>query len=65
MEMEQYIIQMVMYILEVGKKGKKMEKENLYIKNILPPLMENLKRIKNIMELDINIMKMEIYIMGF
>ena len=60
--MEQYIIQMVMYTLEVGRKVKKMEKEYLYIK-ILPSLMENLKKIKNIVEMDIYTMKMEIHIM--
>ena len=45
-----------------GEMAKKMVKENLHIP-ILMNLMENLKKIKNIMEMDIYIMIMEKYIM--
>ena len=53
---------MEIYIMEIGKKIKKKEKENIYIIMIVN-LQVYIKKINHIMEMDIYIMKMEIYIM--
>ena len=53
---------MKIYIQGNGKRIKKKEKENIYIL-IMINLQVYIKKIKNIMEMDIYIMKMEIYIM--
>ena len=61
-ETESYIIQIIIFIQGSGKKVKKRDKVNLYIKMVMN-LMVYLERIKNIVEMDIYIMIMEIYIM--
>ena len=47
---------------DYGKKVKKKEKENIYI-IMMMNLMEYLKMINNMKEMDLYIMKMVIYIM--
>ena len=61
-ETESYIIQIIIFIQGSGKKVKKRDKVNLYIKMVMN-LMVYLEKIKNIVEMDIYIMIMEIYIM--
>ena len=48
---------------DYGKKVKKKEKENIFI-IMMMNLMEYLKMINNMKEMDLYIMKMVIYIMG-
>ena len=62
-ETESYIIQIIIFIQGSGKKVKKRDKVNLYIKMVMN-LMVYLEKIKKLVEMDINIMIMEIYIMG-
>ena len=54
---------MVIYMKENGKMIKRKEKENIYIIMIIN-FKVYLKMIKNMKEMDIFIMKMEIYIMA-